>query len=86
MDLFGKTVPSTPAHCDKVHLRILGSRCPQIPDLQAEMLGRGPDSAPALLKSAQRLETVGAALLLMACNGEYLRQQVLPTASRTRAD
>lgn len=66
-DLFRKLIENTDATSDQQHLHIVIDNDPTIPDRTAYLLGRGHDPYPAMLKSAQRLQSMGAQLLLMPC-------------------
>jgi aspartate racemase len=72
VDLFGRTVRTTPTQCDQDHLHFLIDMYSQTPDRQAAVLGRGPDLTPPLLESVRRLEKVGAELRCMACNSAHI--------------
>ncbi len=66
-DLFRKLIENTDAASDQQHLHVVIDNDPTIPDRTAYLLGRGSDPYPAMLKSAQRLQSMGAQLLLMPC-------------------
>jgi aspartate racemase len=58
----------TAVETDSDHLHVIVDSDPSVPDRTNFLLGRGPDPTPALLRTALRLEQVGAELLVMPCN------------------
>lgn len=68
VDLMAKIVAATPAARDQDHIRTLVDSNPSIPDRTEALLRDGPSPAPAIIESAQLLESAGAAFLVMACN------------------
>lgn len=66
-DLFHKIVEHTDAHTDQEHLHVVIDNDPAIPDRTAALLYGGADPLPMMLRSARRLEAMGAQLLLMPC-------------------
>lgn len=68
VDLFGKIVKLTKAQTDQDHIPILIDNNTRVPDRTAAILEGGEDPAPEIVRSALRLEAMGADALLMACN------------------
>jgi len=77
VDFFRRIVDSTDAERDQDHLHVLIDNQPAVPDRTAWIKGEGPDPAPILIESAQRLEAAGADFLVMACNTAYVRAEVV---------
>lgn len=67
-DLFEKIVGHTKAVCDQEHLHVVIDSNTNIPDRTAALLHGGADPLPELVKSAGRLEKMGADVLIMPCN------------------
>lgn len=67
-DLFEKIVMHTKASCDQEHLRVCIDSNTDIADRTAALLHGGTDPRPEMIKSAQRLESIGAEVLIMPCN------------------
>ena len=67
-DLFEKIVGHTKAVCDQEHLHVVIDSNTNIPDRTAALLHGGADPLPELVKSAGRLEKLGADVLIMPCN------------------
>lgn len=67
-DLFEKIVGHTKAACDQEHLHVVIDSNTNIPDRTAALLHGGADPLPELVKSAGRLEKMGADVLIMPCN------------------
>lgn len=77
-DLFHKIVLHTAAATDQEHPRVCIDSNTDIPDRTAALLRGGEDPAPEMIKSARRLESIGAQVLIMPCNtahGFYERVQ-----------
>lgn len=68
VDLFEKIVAHTKAASDQEHLHVLIDSNTAIPDRTAALLRGGADPLPELVKSAGRLEKMGADVLIMPCN------------------
>lgn len=68
VDLFKRIVLSTEASCDQEHIHILIDNNTSIPDRTAYILGRGENPREYLVKSAKKLEAMGADFLIMPCN------------------
>ena len=67
-DLFQKITLHTAASCDQDHPRVCIDSNTNISDRTAALLHGGADPVPEMVKSAQRLESIGADLLIMPCN------------------
>ena len=67
-DLFQKITLHTAASCDQDHPRVCIDSNTNISDRTAALLYGGADPVPEMVKSAQRLESIGADLLIMPCN------------------
>lgn len=67
-DLFQKIILHTAAGCDQEHLRVCIDSNTNIPDRTAALLRGGADPVPEMVKSARRLESIGADVLIMPCN------------------
>ena len=67
-DLAGKIFNNTIADCDQENIPVLIDCNTRIADRTAAILHGGTDPRPELKKSAKRLESAGADVLMMACN------------------
>ena len=67
-DLFQKITLHTVASCDQEHPRVCIDSNTNIADRTAALLHGGADPRGEMIKSAQRLESIGADLLIMPCN------------------
>ena len=67
-DLFQKITLHTAASCDQDHPRVCIDSNTNISDRTAALLHGGTDPVPEMVKSAQRLASIGADLLIMPCN------------------
>ena len=67
-DLFRKITEHTAAACDQDHPRVCIDSNTNIADRTAALLHGGADPVPEMVKSAQRLASIGAELLIMPCN------------------
>ena len=67
-DLFQKITLHTAASCDQDHPRVCIDSNTNISDRTAALLHGGADPVPEMVRSAQRLESIGADLLIMPCN------------------
>ena len=67
-DLFRKITEHTAAACDQAHPRVCIDSNTNIADRTAALLHGGADPVPEMVKSAQRLASIGADLLIMPCN------------------
>lgn len=68
VDLFEKITLHTAAGCDRQHPRVCIDSNTDIPDRTAALLNGGEDPTAELVKSARRLQSIGAELLIMPCN------------------
>ncbi len=69
--LFEKIVLNTSASSDQDHPPILIDNNTRIPDRTQFVLGTGRDPRPELIKSAKKLEKMGADFLIMPCNNAH---------------
>jgi len=67
-DLLKKIVLHTDAKTDQEHPRVCVDSNTDIPDRTAALLHGGADPVPEMVKSAKRLESIGADVLIMPCN------------------
>ena len=67
-DLMKKIIDNTDASCDQEHLRICVDSNTNIPDRTAAILGQGEDPRPEMIKSAVRLQAMGADVIIVPCN------------------
>ena len=67
-DLFQKITLHTAAVCDQEHPRVCIDSNTNIADRTAALLHGGADPVPEMVKSAKRLESIGADFLIMPCN------------------
>lgn len=67
-DLMEKIIALTRASRDQEHLHLIADVNTAIPDRTEAILHGGPDPVPEMVKSARRLVSAGAELLVMPCN------------------
>ncbi len=67
-DLAGKILNNTDAACDQDNIPVLIDCNTRIADRTEAILQGGADPRPEMKKSAKRLESAGADVLIMACN------------------
>ena len=67
-DLFQKITLHTVAGKDQEHPRVCVDSNTNIPDRTEALLHGGEDPVPEMIKSAKRLESIGADFLIMPCN------------------
>ena len=67
-DLFQKITLHTVAACDQEHPRVCIDSNTDIADRTAALLHGGADPVGEMVKSARRLESIGADFLIMPCN------------------
>ncbi len=67
-DLFRKIITHEKASIDQEHLRICIDSNTAIADRTAALLHGGADPVPEIIKSAKRLESIGADMIVMPCN------------------
>lgn len=68
VDLVKMIIEQTQAETDQQHIPLLLDNNTEIPDRTDAILHGGPDPLPELIRSAQRLEGMGAEVLGMPCN------------------
>jgi len=67
-DLYKKIIDNTPAAKDQEHIHILIDSNAQIPDRTQYICGTGEDPRIEMIRSALRLEMMGADYVVMPCN------------------
>lgn len=78
-DLFRKIVEVTDAKSDQEHVRVCIDNNTEIPDRTAAILSGGKDPVPEMVKSAVRLQGMGADVLIMPCNtAHYFYDRLIP--------
>ncbi|MCI8275846.1 MAG: amino acid racemase [Lachnospiraceae bacterium] len=78
-DLFRKIVEVTDAKSDQEHVRVCIDNNTEIPDRTAAILNGGEDPVPEMVKSAVRLQGMGADVLIMPCNtAHYFYDRLIP--------
>lgn len=70
-NFFEKIITHTKADKDQEHLHIIIDNNTQIPDRTAYILGRGEDPRPELIRSAIKLEKMGADYIAIPCNTSH---------------
>ncbi len=76
-DLFLKILALEDAESDQAHLPVLIDSNTRIPDRTAAIVQGGESPVPELLRSALRLQGMGADLLMMACNtAHYFYEEI----------
>ena len=68
VDLMNKIIEMEDASRDQDHIPMLVDSNTNIPDRTAAILSGGEDPVPELLRSAKRLEAMGADFLIIPCN------------------
>ncbi|NMA86498.1 MAG: aspartate/glutamate racemase family protein [Tissierellia bacterium] len=68
LDLFGKIINLTDAEKDQEHLHIVIDNNSQIPDRTRGIMGVGEDPKIEMIRSAIKLEYMGADYIAIACN------------------
>ncbi len=68
VDIFNKITVHTKALTDQQHPRVCIDSNTDIADRTAALLSGGEDPTPELVKSARRLQSIGADLLIIPCN------------------
>jgi aspartate racemase len=68
LDLFGKIIRLTDAKRDQDHLHIIIDNNTQIPDRTEAIMGIGEDPKVEMIRSAIKLESMGADYIAIACN------------------
>lgn len=78
-DLFSKITQITDASCDQEHVRICIDSNTEISDRTNAIIRHGKDPVPEMVKSAVRLQGLGADVLIMPCNtAHYFYDRILP--------
>ena len=78
-DLLKKIVEITDAACDQDHVRVCIDSNTEISDRTAAILSGGKNPVPEMVKSAVRLQGMGADVLIMPCNtAHYFYNQIVP--------
>lgn len=78
-DLFSKIIQITDASCDQEHVRICIDSNTEISDRTNAIIRHGKDPVPEMVKSAVRLQSFGADVLIMPCNtAHYFYDRILP--------
>ncbi len=78
-DLYEKVIQVTKAGKDQEHVRVCVDGNTEIPDRTEAILHNGKDPLPELVRSAVRLESMGANVLIMPCNtAHYYYSKILP--------
>lgn len=78
-DLYEKVIKVTSAQKDQEHIRVCIDGNTEIPDRTAAILHGGNDPLPEMVRSAVRLEGMGADVLIMPCNtAHYFYRKILP--------
>lgn len=78
-DLYRKIICMTKAASDQEHIHILIDSNTEIPDRSSAILRGGDTPLPELVRTALKLEAIGADILLMACNtAHYYYDQIQP--------
>lgn len=76
-DLMNKIINHTDAACDQEYIRICVDCNTNIPDRTGAILHGGADPLPEMVKSAVRLQGMGADVLVMSCNtAHYFYEQI----------
>lgn len=82
VDIYKKITELTLAHCDAGHMHIYIDSNTSIPDRTQAILSGKESPVSELVCSAQKLESIGADFLLMACNtAHYFYKQVADSVS-----
>lgn len=71
VDFFEKIVRNTPVTRDQDNVPILIYNNPQVPDRTEAILRGGESPVPAIVKTAQTLEAMGADFLCLPCNTSF---------------
>src|SRR5690554_1747344 len=77
-DLFGKIINNTNARIDQDHIHVYIDNNTEIPDRTAAILYGGKSPVAQLVRSAIKLESMGADALIMPCNtAHYFYDEVI---------
>ncbi|MCD7864172.1 MAG: amino acid racemase [Lachnospiraceae bacterium] len=78
-DLFHKIIDITDAGCDQEHVCVCIDSNSAIADRTKAILEGGEDPVPEMVKSAVRLQSMGADVLIMPCNtAHYFYDRIVP--------
>ena len=78
-DLMKKIIENTAAEDDQHHIHLVVDSNTSIPDRTAAILSGGESPVPEMVKSAVRLQAMGADFLIMPCNtAHYFCDQIRP--------
>lgn len=78
-DLFQKIVRVTDADCDQNHVHVCVDSNTEISDRTAAIICHGKNPVPEIVKSAVRLQGMGADVLVMPCNtAHYFYNEIIP--------
>lgn len=81
-DLMKKIILHTDAGSDQEHLHILVDCNTNIPDRTVAIIANGESPLPEMIKSALRLQAMGAQALVVACNtAHYFLEDLKKTIS-----
>jgi aspartate racemase len=72
VDLMGKIVQFANASTDQEHVPVVAHNVAQIPDRQVFLKGAGDSPLPALIAGLERLNSIGAGLVLIPCNTAHI--------------
>ncbi len=79
IDLYNKILNRTAAKSDQDHIHVIIDGNTSIPDRTRAILHSGQSPVYELIRSAHRLEFMGADILVMACNtAHYYYEQIAP--------
>lgn len=67
-NFFERIIRLTDANCDQEHIHILIDNNTRIPDRTDYILGKGKDPRAELIRSAKKLESMGADYIAIPCN------------------
>lgn len=67
-DIYSKIIQFTPASCDQEHLHIIIDSNSQVPDRTQYICGLGEDPRIEMIRSAIKLEMMGADYIIIPCN------------------
>ena len=71
VDFMARVIALTPADKDQDHIHMIVDQNPKVPNRQDAILADGEDPGPVMAEMAQRLETAGAAFLVVPCNSAF---------------
>ena len=68
VDLMQKVIVATKAIKDQEHIHTVIDNNTNIPDRSECIFGQGPSPVPEMVKSAERLTSMGADVIIIGCN------------------